>query len=701
MIYFNDYIPSGKFIKDKAEVFNITFLDKTGRRQIFTSEQFDLVEILDDRYVFQNPDVFDGKVSILKSEENGTLFFKVSVDNNTEYIIESVKFPILRIPCKLTGDGGNDLIFWPSLEGTLVDRANDNKYYTNAVERLGGGYTGLAPAGTSMQFMAIYSDKGGLYFGTHDKDCNFKDFEYCFEDNGIVRFECTHFVGGCKNYSMTYPVVLREFEGDWQDAAEIYRKWLYSSGMSLPEKLAIRKDLPQWLYDSPVLMIYPVRGTTDKDCDSEMKENCYYPYSNILPVVDKFSKSFGSRIMALMMHWEGSAPWSNPYVWPPHGDVADFEKTVKELHRNNNLVGLYASGIGITTKSVKDSSYDITDRYLGENWSEATCRDSKGNEIRVSDLSFVRDGFEVCPYCEKTVDVTIDEAVKIAKADVDYFQAFDQNIGGMSHFCWSKDHGHPPAPGRWITDSMIKMLEKIRTSIESAGKSMLIGCELAACEPLMKYLTCNDLRWFITIRQGRPVPAYNYIYHEYVCNFMGNQNELEKTTNFCAAPDNLLYRTVYSFLAGDILSVTLGDDGNISWGWNAPFYDNFPESKYLTSFIKSANNWRRSFAKKYLMFGKMLKTLPANCKESTAFVTSKGYKLKDRVILNRRFAADDNTVAEFFVNRTFSKQELHLNSTCGILYKNPETPEKVTETVILKPGEICCVIDKLSTQSEN
>ncbi|MBO4433505.1 MAG: hypothetical protein J5852_08240 [Clostridia bacterium] len=693
MNFLNDIICSDEFITNSKEVFEVTFLDKSGERHVLTSVKFKLISTSGGRFVFADPDVFDGQIEIFKSAENGGFKYKLSVDNNTDLIIESVKFPILKIPCKLKGDGGNDTIFWPSLEGTLVEHTNDNKYYSNAVERFGGGYTGLAPAGVSMQFMAIYSDMGGLYFGAHDKDCNFKDFEYYFEGNGTVRFECTHFTGGCKSYLMPYPFILREFKGDWQDAAEIYRNWLYDSGMALPKKLKERKDLPGWVYDSPVFMIYPVRGNTDKDCDKDMAENCYYPYSNILPIADMYAKSFESRVMALMMHWEGSAPWSNPYVWPPHGDLGDFERTVRELHRNNNLIGLYASGIGITTKSVKDSSYDITDRYINENWSEATCRDSKGEEIKVTELSFVREGFEVCPYCEKTVDVTIDEAVKIAKADVDYFQAFDQNIGGMAHFCWSKEHGHPASPGRWITDSMIKMLEGIRSGINKAGKNMLIGCELAACEPLMEYLICNDLRWFITLRQGRPVPAYNYIYHEYVCNFSGNQNELEKTTDFGAAPDNLLYRTAYSFLAGDILSITLGEGGRINWGWNAPFSDDFPESEHLTEFIKSANKWRRSFAKKYLVFGKLLKTAPANCKESVAFVTKKSGVINDRVILNRRFLADDGSVAEFFVNRTFKEQELHLFDRKGELYRTPEDSGNLTDTIMLKPGEICCIVD--------
>ena len=31
-----------------------------------------------------------------------------------------------------------------------------------------------------MQFMAVYSQQNGFYLGTHDENCNFKDFEYYF-----------------------------------------------------------------------------------------------------------------------------------------------------------------------------------------------------------------------------------------------------------------------------------------------------------------------------------------------------------------------------------------------------------------------------------------------------------------------------------------------------------------------------------------
>ncbi len=686
---FNKILESVK----KSNLFEIVFLDKNGDVLNVSADSLSKTSTKDNSLVFKDTGVFDGEVYIYIEEKNKkSLSLKIDVVNNSNYIIESIKFPIVELPCKLKEDGGDSSLFWPSMEGTLIEKA-DNSYYTDAAEKFGGGYTGLTPGPSAMQFMALYSDKSGIYYAAHDENSNVKDFEYYFNDDNTVRFECKHYVGGVQSYKMPFDMVIREFEGDWQDAAEIYRTWLYSSNMSLPEKLVNRTDLPKWLFDSPITLIYPVRGRTDKDCDEDMIPNCYYPYSNILPYVDELSEKLESRIMPLIMHWEGSAPWSNPYIWPPFGDKEDFDKTVRVLHEKGHFVGLYASGIGFTTKSVKDSKYENVDAYLKEGWDVCACRDRKNNEIIVTELDFVREGYEACSYCEKTKSTTINEALKIAEADIDYFQAFDQNLGGMPHFCWSKEHGHSPAPGKWMSDSMEELFTDMNKAIKDAGKEMLFGCELAAAEPMIKHLPFNDIRWFTALRQGRPVPAYSYIYHEYTNNFMGNQNGLESMIDFHAAPDNLLYRAVYAFLAGDTFSLTLGDSGNVTWGWNAPFFDDFPETEHLFKFMKMANKWRNSFARKYLCFGKVLKTKPADCEKSISFVTLDGRTLEDATVLNRRFEASDGTVAEFFVNRTFTMQKLKLKlEENAKLYRTPEEYTSLIDEVILNPGEICCII---------
>lgn len=152
---------------------------------------------------------------------------------------------------------------------------------------------------------------------------------------------------------------------------------------------------------------------------------------------------------------------------------------------------------------------------------------------------------------------------KIANSGCDYIQYFDQNLGGTSYFCYAKDHGHPPAPGKWQEEAMIKIFKKLLELDSVKDRKVLIGCEGAAAEPYMPYLSFNDLRFFINYSFGCPVPLYSYIYHEYVNNFMGNQCLVTDVINTDKSPLNLNQRIAYSFCAGDMLAVALSDGGQI------------------------------------------------------------------------------------------------------------------------------------------
>ena len=84
----------------------------------------------------------------------------------------------------------------------------------------------------------------------------------------------------------------------------------------------------------------------------------------------------------------------------------------------------------------------------------------------------------------------------------------------------------------------------------------LLGCESAAAEPYIEELRLSDNRYELCYTYGRPIPVYDYLYHPYLKNFMGNQVScpLAYTTELCEL------RLSYSFLAGDLLTLVLNDE---------------------------------------------------------------------------------------------------------------------------------------------
>lgn len=73
-----------------------------------------------------------------------------------------------------------------------------------------------------------------------------------------------------------------------------------------------------------------------------------YPYKNAIPYLKEIADKTQSKVMSLLMHWEGTAPWAPPYMWSPYGGEQQFEEYKKELHELDMLLGLYCSGMGWT-----------------------------------------------------------------------------------------------------------------------------------------------------------------------------------------------------------------------------------------------------------------------------------------------------------------------------------------------------------------
>lgn len=667
----------------------IKLLDKAGTGIYVSSSDAKAYSVTQegDRYTISFEEIAPGLSAkvFLRCPEEAFCYWSCEVSNKTGNIIEWVGLPGITVANDLKAAGGDSCIFWPAGEGCLIDdisvrSASDWLHYRELTYQ-SIGYSGLYPASNPMQFMAYYNEVEGLYLAATDTQAHLKAIEFYPYEDGIC-LEMRLFADGATDYQLGYEIVMGVFEGDWHDAADIYREWMYQNSTTLPKKICENENLPEWYSDSPIVAVYPIRGTKDT---GDMTPNLYYPFENVLPYIEQYNEQFQSRIMALPMHWEGTAPWAPPYVWPPFGGEEQFLQFAEKLHAKDNLLGVYCSGIGWTVHSYLNE-LDISDKYQ----EKFICKTPDGKIVQSNVIGPpIRDGYDMCPESEEVAQIVHDEVAALYHAGCDYTQYFDQNLGGNSCLCYADDHGHPAAPGKWQADAMVRIFEKIEETVDP--KKMLIGCECAAAEPFLRHLPFNDLRYIPAFISGKPVPAYSYLFHEYINNFMGNQCGIHGVLDLEKCPDNTLFRIAYSFTAGDMLTINLAKDGMLFWGWGTEWTVEPPNQEHIRTLIGNLNIWRRGFAKKYLHLGKMLKPEQVEGIGTYALITNEGREIVYPDVLTACYEAPDKKQALLLTNYLHEEKEVVFSEQKKIYTDaTDETKFVIADCITVKP--LSCLI---------
>lgn len=585
----------------------------------FDARSFDMVrvphpraDIVELRYRQVGGHAITVTVRVTVPADSAMTRWSLSIQNDTDWYVDHLDFPGVTVPNDLVGAGGDARVFWPTTEGCLIENTAWRTGWLayRPIEHPVFGWVGMYPACATMQFMAYYGAQGGLYLAAHDAQCNNKGIEWCPTPSGGIELQFRLFPGAPQRgtYTLPYDMILGTFDGDWWDAAEIYRTWVESSTLPRPPKLKDNPRVPKWIDQSPVVVTYPVRGKKDV---GDQTPNDYYPYTNALPVLDRLSTEFDSTLMVLLMHWEGSAPWAPPYVWPPYGGQDNFMTFLHELHRRGHQIGVYASGTGYTLRSNTDPAYDRQAEFEAKNLQAVMCEAPDG---KLADngvccgATAQRIGYDMCPANEWVKEVVVDQVTQIVEHGVDYVQYFDQNLGGNAPRCYSTRHGHPPGSGPWQIAEMRALYHRLQQVTDRMAQKPLIGCESSSAEPFAEYLLYNDLRFSINLFWGRPVPAYAFIHHEYLHGFMGNQNGNSQAIDLQQSPLNLHQRLAHGFVSGDALTAVIKGGGQIHWEWSSQSWDDpGPNHASAAALIRNLNAWRRGAAHEYLIYGRMIK----------------------------------------------------------------------------------------------
>ena len=518
--------------------------------------------------------------------------FRIFTGENVEWI---------ELPCcvlkPLKGEGGEASVLFPYNEGAIVDSMtlrNSTSFCPQHVDYPSKGSYPVFPNMICSQFIAYMMPDFGLYVGAHDPERGFKHIDFAEENGGLAL------------HMRVYPAdtgadIWKFYDGGWEDAAEIYRNWFEKNLPEGVKKISENERLPDWYSEMPLVVSYPVRGIHDMD---EMKPNALFPYVNALGEIDRISETTGAKILALLMHWEGTAPWAPPYVWPPYGGEDKLFEFRDELHKRGDLLGVYCSGFGYTEKS-NLTDYCMEREYRDQGLEASMCAGPDGTVLHSDICTGQRSGYDICPASAGGDNILSRAYSPLFSSGVDYAQILDQNHGGGQYLCYSSDHGHPPVPGRWMTKNMQKLLKRWS---ETAGK-MLLGCESTAAEPFIASLPFSDNRFELNWHIGRPVPLCSYIYHEYMHNFMGNQ----VSSPFCQTENTIFLRMAYSFCAGDCLTIVLTPDGRVMDHWGGRDFEHLPDKDQVLRFAANLTRFAHGEAHRYLDRGRMIKSAPVEC----------------------------------------------------------------------------------------
>ena len=187
-----------------------------------------------------------------------------------------------------------------------------------------------------------------------------------------------------------------------------------------------------------------------------------------------------------------------------------------------------------------------------------------------------------------------------------------------------------------------------------------MGCESAAAEGFVNYMPFNDARNYGGFESGQPVPAYDYVFHEYFLNFMGNCNTSYFFLNVAEYPEFIFYRTGYLFTCGNVLTVILKENGKLHWDWSSPWKLPDVDQEGYSNYIKSLNDWKKNGLKSALTYGRMQKAYPIEC-GVYEFVKRDGNKKSFASVTTTRWLCEDGDIQ--------------------VLVNYSETPEKVSMRV--------------------
>lgn len=471
-------------------------------------------------------------------EQNRITFQTVLQSANPDYALTSCDYPALWF------DVGEDVRFL-SPYGCGEAMESDSELF-------GHGYRSaqdFPSYGVSFQFMAAWNEKTRrcLYYGIHDPVPAAKKFHFIREVNApsmqIKASQPLCETDRAGNGQTLYGACVWQLtDGDWYDAALLYRTWMEQNASWLPAQSAStgRPDAG-WLNDVDAWFLVHI----DKDDFAD----------EILDAV----KDLNVRCAVHLYLWHNN-PFDNDY---PHyfPEKPTVRRELKKLQDAGVRVVPYING----------RLWDTRDRGI-EDWQYTSiakpmaAKDRNGNVFTESYSAKEANGEHtvlavMCPstalWQEKMKGVC-DRLLNDIGFDGVYL---DQIAAAKPQLCADRTHNHLPGGGSWWMERYNDLLDHVSRT----GNPAVLATECTG-EPFMKHIQAY-LSWLWI--KNRQVPVFPVLYADKVVTFGISYHSIRN-----AERDGMVIFYAQSLLYGEQM------------GWLAPkLYQSMPEKDFFRKLV--------------------------------------------------------------------------------------------------------------------
>jgi hypothetical protein len=550
------------------------------------------------------------KVTATIKVENAKSYWDLQVAGLGGSSLMDTSFPEFNIKAD-----GNDHLFVPNRFGQVFDNPGSRMPDFNEIYPMGWGAT--------MQYMSYYNAQYGLYFGSHDPKASLKTFK-ASDNAGSITLSIDNpapnrtLAGNDWNFPGEFE--LDAYQGDWYDAALLYKDWVYRKAdyrppANRPERAKRLGNISVWATQSINDDIHYGNGHTREELGNYLED-----LENAL--------STDSQPVTLGMYWLSIHGANNEFNMPKLYPSDDAKYLVNRFNSLGVPTMLYGNGYlydlnivnpdetvpafseveKYAAKTIKGSLYP-TQHWVGHEFARM-CSTPKGWQNILAKVH----GKYVAPLGTSGIFL-------------------DQITAARPEQCYDKSHGHSLGGGHYWRDGYKKMIEGIRSKYSVGTYVLSEAVNDSLMDVIDGYETMKPMYLF-----DNQVPAMQVVYGGKV-QFIGPSSG---TGSYVPGVDSedLYGMSAYVFALGS------------TQGY---FYPQLSSNREATNYVRKLARLREKL-KDYISFGEMKRSLQLGGAIPETTIRRKNYdgtvvSTKISVIQTGTWSTEDKrSVAIVFIN---------------------------------------------------